>query len=95
VQAHDALALGSAIDWTPIVVALITLSGVVFNALVGAFVVYQLRTPSGMRIGKQVEAAHHVSLANNYRIQSLASALGEAGEPDVPNARKREADDAG
>jgi hypothetical protein len=33
VQARDALALLAAIDWTPIVVALITLAGSVFNAL--------------------------------------------------------------
>jgi hypothetical protein len=90
VLAHDNYAVLAAVDWTAISVALITLTGVIFNSLVGLFLYWQLRTPSGTRIGKQVEDAHHVGLANHYRIMSLASALGEPGEPDVPDERKRE-----
>jgi hypothetical protein len=80
-----------AIDWTPIVVALITLSGVIFNTLVGLFIWWQLRTPSGTRIGKQVEDARHDGLATHYRVRALAKALGEPGEPEMPGERAREA----
>lgn len=92
-QARDAFALAVAFDWTAVVVALITLAGVVFNGLLGAFLVVQLRTPSGKRIGAQVEDSHHVALANHYRIRALAAALGESGEPDDPETRLRAAPD--
>jgi hypothetical protein len=93
VQALDAGTFLAVVDWTPVFVALIGMAGSVISAGIGAWVVYQLRTPSGMSIGKQVEAAHHVGLANHYRIRALASALGEPGEPDDPSTRKREAPD--
>lgn len=70
---RDDLALLAAIDWTAIVVALITLAGVIFNACLGAFVLLLIRTPSGTRIGKQVEDTQHVSLANNAHLQVMAA----------------------
>jgi hypothetical protein len=93
VLARDACTFLAVVDWTPVLVALIGMVGSVISAGIGAWVVYQLRTPSGMSIGHQVEASHHVALSNNYRIQALAAALGESGKPDVPNERKRESDD--
>jgi hypothetical protein len=93
VPALDSDTFLAVVDWTPVLVALIGMVGSVISAGIGAYVVYQLRTPSGMSIGHQVEAAHHVSLSNNYRIQALASALDKAGVPDVPGERKREGDD--
>jgi hypothetical protein len=90
VPGRDALAFIAAIDWTPILVAIITLAGTVFVALLNLYVVRQIRTPSGRSIGAQVEDAHHVGLANHYRIRALAAALGEPGEPDDPETRKRE-----
>jgi hypothetical protein len=49
------------------------------TALVAAVIAWlnrqQMKTPSGTTIGKQVESAHHVSLANNYRLQALSHGL--------------------
>jgi hypothetical protein len=78
VQGHDAAALYLAVDWTPIVVALITLSGVVFNGLLGLYIVRHVRTPSKKPLGAQVEDALQVALGNNYRLRLL---LGETPLP--------------
>jgi hypothetical protein len=86
----DAGTFLAVVDWTPVLVALIGMVASLGSASIGAWVVWQLRTPSGMNIGKQVESAHLVSIANNQRIQALAKALGEEGEPDVPSQRSRE-----
>lgn len=68
---RDTFDLIASIDWTPIVVALITLSGVVFNTLVGLFVWSQLRTPSGKSIGKQVEDVNHTTRSNWHMIGAM------------------------
>lgn len=47
-----------------------------------------LKTPSGTTIGSQVENAHHVSLANNYRLQALGDGF------DVPMPEKAAQEEA-
>jgi len=80
VQAHDGAAFVAAIDWTPVIVAVITLFGVCVNVLGAIYIAVQLRTPSGPSIGKQVEAAHLTSISNAHRITALARRL-DAPEP--------------
>lgn len=70
-----------AFDWSAVVVALIGMFGSVLSAGIGGFVVWQLRTPSGARIGKQVEDAQHVALANAYAIQRLQNHVGMTPDP--------------
>jgi hypothetical protein len=84
VRAHDALTLIAAIDWGPIVVALITLAGVIFNGCLGAYVMWHLRTPSGTSIGKQVEHANVTAIVTHHRVEALAKELGvKASEESV------------
>lgn len=71
-----AVAVLAMIDWSLVIVAAI---GAV-PATIGAWAALQngrkLRTPSGTSIGKQVEAAHHTSIASNYRLQAMGGELG-------------------
>lgn len=55
------------------------------------FVQWQIRTPSGTPIGRQLEAAHHTAIANNQRLVSInekidapTSPLGNDEEQHVP-----------
>jgi hypothetical protein len=81
--ARDAFAFVAAIDWTPVLVAVIAMIGSLGSAAISAYVVLQLRTPSGMSIGKQVEGAHLTTVGNSHRITALAARLGvpETAEP--------------
>ena len=79
-QARDAVALVAAIDWTPIVVAVITLVGVCITVAGNIYLAWQLRTPSGPKIGTQVEQAHLTSISNAHRITALARRL-DSPEP--------------
>ena len=79
-QAREAAGFVAAIDWTPVIVALIGMIGSVTSAAIGAYVVWQLRTPSGTSIGKQVEGAHLTSISNAHRITALARRL-DSPEP--------------
>jgi len=76
VQAHNGVAFVAAIDWTPVIVALIGMVGSVTSAAIGAYVVYQLRTPSGTSIGKQVESTHLAAIGANHRADAVARRLG-------------------
>lgn len=90
---REPVALVAAIDWTAIMVAIITLSGVVFNGLVALWIATHVRTPSGTRIGKQVENAHHVAIANRHLLVRLSRELGlRADDPELRAAI--EADEA-
>ena len=80
-QARDAAGFVAAIDWTPVIVALIGMIGSVTSAAIGAYVVWQLRTPSGTSIGKQVESAHLAAIGSNHRVDALARRLGSPERP--------------
>ncbi len=73
---RDALGLVAVIDWTPIVVAIITLIGVLGAACINAYVLIQLRTPSGTSIGKQVENTHHLAIGTRNVTVAMAQELG-------------------
>jgi hypothetical protein len=83
-----------AFDWTPIVVALISLAGVVISCGTSVWIALQLRTPSGTRIGKQVEGAHLTSIANNHELQVLKKQMGlpTRGAFDLPDTERRSGD---
>lgn len=81
---RDPVAFLAAIDWNAIIVALITLSGVIFNGLIALYIARYVRTPSGMRIGKQVEWAHHTVIANSAVLRRVALKLGvKADDPEL------------
>ena len=46
----------------------------------------EITTPSRTSIGKQVESAHHVALANNYRLQALGADVGVASSDKAVKA---------
>ena len=81
-QGRDAASAFVALDWTPIVVAALTLVGVIFNGVVAVYITTRLRTPSGTTIGKQVEDVQHVALINHHRLVRLVNELG-AGDDDL------------
>jgi hypothetical protein len=76
--------VGSSVDWTNVLVALIAgLPAII--AAIGVLVVHrQIRTPSGKSIGKQVEDTLHTSLSNNFHLQSIGSKV-EAPTPPAAN----------
>lgn len=54
-----------AIDWTTVIAALIAGLPAIIAAIFAGLVHQQVKTPSGPSIGKQVESAHLVGIANN------------------------------
>lgn len=59
------------IDWTAITVASISALGAIASAAISAFVLVQIRTPSGDAIGKVVERAHDTGIATNLLVRKL------------------------
>ena len=73
-----------ALDWTPILVALITLAGVVMQLAVAVYLARLVRTPSKRSIGEQVESAHHIAITNRTLLTRMALALGvKADDPQI------------
>lgn len=73
--------VGSGVDWTNVLVALIAgLPAII--AAIGVLVVHrQIRTPSGKSIGAQVEDTLHTSLSNNFHLQSIGGKVGAKTPP--------------
>jgi len=90
VPGRDAAGAVLALDWTPIVVAALTLVGVVFNGVVAVYITTRLRTPSGTTIGKQVEDVNNIALINHHRLVRLINELGS--DPEDLHAVGGEAD---
>ena len=63
-MARDALGLLASIDWSPILVALITVVGTLLNTALALWIVRQVRLPSGGTLGAAVEQTHAISHAN-------------------------------
>ena len=81
---HEAGYFIVGLDWTPILVALITLVGVCINAFVAVYVARLVRTPSKRSIGEQVESAHHIAITNRTLLTRMALALGvKADDPQL------------
>ena len=73
-----------ALDWTPVVVALITLVGVCLQLAVAVYLARLVRTPSKRSIGEQVESAHHIAITNRTLLKRMALALGvKADDPQL------------
>lgn len=83
--AHDLATLVASIDWNAIIVALITLSGVIFNGLLALYIATHVRTPSGTKIGTQVEDMQHITIVNRHMLVRLAKELGV--KPNDPQLR--------
>jgi hypothetical protein len=85
----------SSIDWTNVLVALISGLPAIIAAIGVILVRQQIKTPSGKTIGSQVEASHHTAIANNHRLVSITDKVDavtpavsiseEAKVPDLPN----------
>ena len=73
---HNAFGLVAAIDWTPVIVAVVTLAGVVFTGWIALRLHAQLKTPSGMTIGKQVENPHHLMIGTRNMTAAITKDLG-------------------
>ena len=58
------MVLGSSVDWTQVLVALIAGLPAIIGAAISAIVFWRIRTPSGTPIGTQVEQANHLAAAN-------------------------------
>jgi hypothetical protein len=83
--------LASSIDWTSVLVAFVAGLPALIAAIGVLLVHAQIRTPSGQSIGRQIEGAHHVAIANNQRLVAIneklhapQSALGHDEEQHVP-----------
>ena len=74
-QALNGVAFFAAIDWTPVIVAALTLVGVCVNVLAGVYIAVHVRTPSGTRIGKQVEDANITAITNRHMLVRVLRAL--------------------
>ena len=74
--ARDLAAVLASIDWNAIIVALITLSGVVFNGLIAMWIATRVRTPSGTKIGTQVEDVQHITIINRHLLARLSREMG-------------------
>lgn len=85
---RGALVLAASVDWTLIIVAVITAVPATLAAYTGLANRKSLKTPSGTSIGKQVEDAHHTALANNYRLQAIGDGF------DVPMPDKAAEEEA-
>ncbi len=56
----------AAIDWTPVIVAIITLAGVIFTCATQVLFYFYIKPPSGGRLGRMLEETHagtHVAVA--------------------------------
>lgn len=60
--------LADAVTWPAVALALITALPGIIAALAGLSVRRSVKTPSKTSIGKQVEQAHHVVIANNHAL---------------------------
>jgi hypothetical protein len=78
----------AAATWADVALALVPTIAAVAAACIAYLNHRQIRTPSGTTIGRQVEGSHHVSLANNYRLQRLT---GELTDSETPEAVSEEA----
>jgi hypothetical protein len=84
VQALNGVAFFAAIDWTPVIVAALTLVGVCVNVLAGVYIAVHVRTPSGTRIGKQVEDANVTAITNRHLLVRIAREMGmKADDPQL------------
>ncbi len=60
------------IDWTPVIVAIITLIGVMFTAVCQVFFYYYIKPPSGhRRLGRMMEETHANSAASLAAVTGL------------------------
>jgi hypothetical protein len=75
--------VGSGVDWTNVLVALIAGLPAIIAAAGVVLVNRRIKTPSGKSIGAQVEDTLHTSLSNNYHLQSIG---GKVGAPTPPAA---------
>jgi len=67
------MVVAQAVDWTNVLVALIAGTPAIIAAI-GVYNVHEkIKTPSGKSIGKQVEDALHVALANNMHLNAVSS----------------------
>lgn len=50
--------LVAAADWQDVIIASLTLAGVIFNGFIAIYLTRQVRTPSGETLGKVAERTH-------------------------------------
>jgi hypothetical protein len=76
------------VDWTLVLVALITAVPATIAAVNATRTRRAIETPSKTSIGRQVEDALHTAIANNYRLQAMGT------EFDVPMPDKASASES-
>jgi hypothetical protein len=86
------MVLGSSVDWTNVLVALIAGLPAILAAVFAARTHSQVQTPSGKTIGKQVEDALHLALSNNYHLQSIGAKV-EAPTPSLADGEAAKVDE--
>jgi hypothetical protein len=67
--------LAATADWANVAVALLVGLPGIISAIYAARVHHQIKTPSKLPIGQQVENNLHTGLANNYRLRSISDAV--------------------
>ena len=71
--------LAASVDWTPVIVAAITLAGVVFTGIVNLLIYRHVRPPSHRRLGELVEETHTITAS---RVAAQLERLDRAQQAD-------------
>lgn len=69
------------IDWTQVLVTLVAALPAIIAAVYAGRVHGAVKTPSGKPIGRQIEDALHVALANNAHLQVIGPQVGATASP--------------
>ncbi len=85
------------IDWTPVIVAALTLAGVVFTGLCQVFFYFYIKPPSGGRLGRMLEQTHAQTTVAVAAVTGLDEDTNgtTTHEPLYPPARPRPSEDVG
>lgn len=67
--------------WPDVALTAIPTIAAIASAYIAYLVRRDVRTPSGTRLGTQVEDTRHTVLSNNYHLQSIGGRVGAAVSP--------------
>lgn len=70
--------LVGAADWQDVMVAAITLAGVIVNGFVTVYIATRIRTPSGDSIGRVAERTHDLASVTVAAVTGLDARRGKA-----------------
>ena len=71
--------MGSSVDWTQVLVALIAGLPAILGAVLSFVVVRRIKTPSGKSIGAQVESANELAIVNTELTKTIHEKVTNGG----------------